>query len=305
MDMKRITSALEAYKARLEEKDYRRLELFEGIWEIQNRHSALAAEKSAYPLPSTEVAEHWYWQEKPFLLMAPVSIDSDTFVAALEDISCYLVDNAGLEKKTTECMQFFDWRGLVDSTDVSLAGHDPQAYADTFCALAEEHSESALQPEIALVVLRLALRPMLEHAPSALMASLESVLRKGNLAHNKPLHCPGCGSKATAAFIGETPSIQGNGRLLYCGTCGNVWEFERIRCPQCGTRNQGHLHYFHIEGDEAHKLQICDECGEYTRTVFQESLNAPFVFEVEDLVMTPLDMVANDPRFTLKKDTEE
>lgn len=305
MDMERIASALEAYKARLEEKDCRPLELFEGIWEIQGRHSALAAEKSAYPLPSTEAAEHWYWQERPFLLMAPVGIDRDAFVAALEDISCYLADNGGLEERTAKSMRSFDWHGLVDSTDAALAGHDPQAYADTFCALAEEHSGSALQPEVAFVVLRLALRPMLEHATSALMASLGSVLRKGNLAHSKPLHCPGCGSEAAAAFVGETPSVQGNGRLLYCGTCGTSWEFERIRCPRCGTRNQGRLHYFHIEGDEAHRLQACDECGGYTRTVFQESLDAPFAFEVEDLVMTPLDRVANDPRFESRKATRQ
>lgn len=76
-----------------------------------------------------------------------------------------------------------------------------------------------------------------------------------------------------------------------------MWEFERVRCVRCGTRNQGHLHYHSIEGDDAHRIQSCDECGGYIRSVFEEDelQLAPFSFEVEDVVMTRLDVIAADP----------
>ena len=66
----------------------------------------------------------------------------------------------------------------------------------------------------------------------------------------------------------------------------------------CGTRNQGNLHYFNIEGDEGHRIGTCDECGSYIRTRFAgEGDNAPYSPEVEDVVMARLDAVAMDPSF--------
>ena len=146
-------------------------------------------------------------------------------------------------------------------------------------------------------MLSFALRPMLQSAAASIMKELSATVKEGNTLHDKPLSCPVCGSKATASYVGETPSSQGKGRMLYCGTCGTEWEFERIRCASCGTQNQGHLNYFHVEGDEAHRLHNCKECGDYMRTVFQDEIEVPFVFEVEDVVMARLDMVAHDERF--------
>lgn len=305
MDMKRIDAALDAYKSRLDEGDYDRLEFFRGLWQIQEQHGELVAKIVEYPIPNSEITENWYWQERPIFQESPITVNKDLFVATLEDISCYLVDNAGFDKEINEQLRFFDWRGLVEETNISLAGSDPMAYAQEFCGLAKDKSGLVLQPKTTIIVLGYAMRPMLEHASAALMKSLESALKKGNTIHDKPIFCPVCGGETTAAYVGETPSNQGNGRALYCSTCGNVWEFERIRCAHCGTRNQKHLHYYHIEGDDAHRLQTCDECGEYTRTVFRENLELPFAFEVEDLVMTPLDVIANESLFDLIKDSEE
>jgi len=295
MDMTRINTALEAYKATLSEADYGRLEFFKGIWEIQERLAARSAEAGAgsFSMPPGAEALEWYWQEMPFFLQAPVSIDTDVFVAALEEISHYIVLNAGLEQTTAECLDSFDWESLVDATELSLAGSNPLAYSQDFCDAASAGSGAVLKPELSIIVLGYALRVLLEAPARMIMGSLAAALKKENASHDKPLRCPACGSQATAAFVGLTPSSQGNAKLLYCSICGTQWEFERIRCARCGSRNQGRLHYYHLETDDAHRLHICDDCGGYTRTVFQENLDIPFVFEVEDVVMTPLDMIAN------------
>ncbi|MCL1799133.1 MAG: formate dehydrogenase accessory protein FdhE [Eggerthellaceae bacterium] len=299
--MKRRALALEAYKKHLDKAAWGRLELFGGLWDIQEGYRARAAEKAGYAIPSIEAAETWYWQGRPILAFAPVRIDADTFVASLGEVAGYLAGKACLERGAAECLHGLDWRTLVDETDLSLAGSDPMAYTQVFCGLAQKHAGGPLEAPMAATVLTLAMRPLVEHAAQAVMSSLEDVLKAGNATHSKPRCCPFCGGGATLAVVGETPSSQGKGRLLYCSACGTAWEFERIRCVHCGTRNQGHLHYFHIEGDEAHRLHTCDECGGYARTVFQEHLVAPLVLEVEDVVMAPLDQVANDPRFGLKE----
>lgn len=297
MNMERINAALKAYKSSLKEADYLRLEFFKGIWEIQDRHRVLAAASGGYLLPDTEEAEANYWQERPFFSYAPVNVDKDGLVASLKDIAGYLAQNAGLEARVSSCLETLDWQSIVEKTDLSLAGQDPIAYSEAFCGAALKQSDSVLLPETGIIVIAFALRPLIEDAALSVMDSLSSTLKKSNTLHNKPMLCPACGSLASAALVGETPSSQGLGRLLYCSTCATEWEFERVRCARCGSRNQEKLHYYHIEGDDAHRVHLCDECGGYTRTVFQESTRAPFVFAVEDVVMAPLDKVAANPQF--------
>lgn len=297
MNLKRIDTTLKAYENKLDEQDNARLRLFRGLWELQEQHAALVSKGASYEVPEVATAEEWYWQEKPFFLMAPVKVDAESLIKALEDITQYLLDHAELIEAEAEKLRSLDWKGLVSQSDIQQAGYDPLAYIESCCELAQ-NEEGAPDSAMVTLVLTYALRPMLQDAAAAVMKSLAPALKTDNTLHDKPLCCPACGSGAIAAFVGETPSSDGQGRLLHCGTCGTEWEFERIRCAQCGTRNQGHLHYFHIEGDEAHRLHNCQECGDYTRTVFQEKLEVPFSFEVEDVVMARLDMVANDPRFS-------
>ena len=97
--------------------------------------------------------------------------------------------------------------------------------------------------------------------------------------------------------IAGPSGIDGRDREQYCGMCGTVWPFERMRCGVCGTENAARLHYFHVEGDSSHRLQNCDECGQYQRMVFEEDLSIPLSMEVEDVVMAKLDAIALDPRF--------
>lgn len=107
------------------------------------------------------------------------------------------------------------------------------------------------------------------------------------------LACPVCGYRETLSWVGEFTAHHGNERVKYCPLCATQWAFERIRCGRCGTKNQGHLHYTNEEHDNSHRILICDECHSYERVVFQEHLQSPaFSIEVEDVVMAPLDALA-------------
>lgn len=110
---------------------------------------------------------------------------------------------------------------------------------------------------------------------------------------DSPLACPVCGYSETLSWVGEFTAHHGNERVKYCPLCASQWAFERIRCGRCGTKNQGHFHYTNEEHDNSHRILICDECHSYERVVFQEHLQSPaFSIEVEDVVMAPLDALA-------------
>lgn len=98
-------------------------------------------------------------------------------------------------------------------------------------------------------------------------------------------------------FVPALAGIDGRQREQYCSMCGTVWPFDRMRCGVCGVDNPTRLHYFHVEGDESHRLQNCDECGQCQRVLFEDDLAIPVSFEVEDVVMAKLDKIALDPRF--------
>lgn len=110
---------------------------------------------------------------------------------------------------------------------------------------------------------------------------------------DSPLACPVCGYRETLSWVGEFTAHHGNERVKYCPLCATQWAFERIRCGRCGSKNQGHFHYTNEEHDNSHRILICDECHSYERVVFQEHLQSPaFSIEVEDVVMAPLDALA-------------
>jgi FdhE protein len=150
-----------------------------------------------------------------------------------------------------------------------------------------------LPAQVFASVLSATLRVFLQPAAEAIMAQAP----ENQTDHNSPLNCPVCGMPAAASFVGESAGTEGNGRGQYCSQCGAVWDFERIRCGNCGSQRQDKLHYFHVEGDEGHRLQNCDECGDYQRVVFQEGIPGHLCMEVEDVVMAKLDRIALDPRF--------
>lgn len=301
MDLNQIDAALESYSEILSKKEMERLHLMRGLMEIQVRHAQQSAGKSMYIPLSAAMLEQGYHTEKPAFLLKPVDIDPEAFLYAVQDCSCYLVDKGELAPKIDSALRFFDWKACIERSDLTLAGSDPTAYIASVCEEEQkrEGEPSPLPPETLALVLAFALRPMLEQAAATVMDSFDH--KEANENHNRPVMCPACGSHASAAAVGPTPSGTPNGKMNYCAICGTQWEFERIRCANCGTQSQGKLHYFNLEGDSAHRLYLCDNCGSYTRTVFREDLPARFCFEVEDAVMAKLDMVANDERFKPKQ----
>ncbi len=197
----------------------------------------------------------------------------------------------GLRTTVNKCTACID--RIVAASSLAMAGSAPAAYLEDLADLLGDDGMTEDQARVGALVASLALRFQLE-APAQ---AVSRALGEAGCTEPHPLRCPVCGGAPSAARVGGQNSTQGRGKTLWCAQCGTTWEFDRVRCARCGTHNQGHLHYFNVEGDDAHRIATCEECGGYVRTTYADDALAPFSFEVEDVVMARLDAIAANPAF--------
>jgi FdhE protein len=294
-------AALQSYEKDASENDVARLEFFREVWKIQSEQSELIAAECGYEAPPSEEAEKMYWAAEPFFLRYPVVIKQEDFARVLKQMAQHLSENAGFEELVVKALDNFDWDEFAQKADLELAGSGPPAFVnDCLERIDDLEVPVDLPATIFASVPTLALRAFLEKPAEQAMDGLK--LGDERMHSDSPTCCPACGSKPSLSLVGEGSALQGSGRTLFCTTCGTEWDFERIRCARCGSKDQTKLNYFNIEGDEAHRLQTCSDCGDYLRMVYQGSSKNPICPDVEDVVMARLDMVANDDRFKPQMD---
>lgn len=287
MNLKAIDAAMAAYRTNLDDADNARLAFFRELWGVQDnvaRESAVS-----YDVPGADDLKRWARADEPVLKHAPVSLDGAALAEAMERLSEALIEHGGFPESTKEALARTNWERMVSASDLEAAGSEPARYVEEFAGLLADDGMDEDAAGVGAVAVALALRALLEGPAGAIESARREAARAGE-PHS--LACPVCGGEAAVAQVSGAPAGQGRAKSLWCAQCGCVWEFERVRCARCGMQNQGHLHYFNLEGDEAHRLATCDECGSYVRTVYEESALAPFSFEVEDVVMAKLDLVA-------------
>jgi len=127
------------------------------------------------------------------------------------------------------------------------------------------------------------MRPALE----ILVEKFGDTIRKSTWSEG---YCPVCGKEPK---IGEIREEEGY-RFLYCTQCGIEWNYMRVKCPFCGNEEQKTLAYFTVEGDERYRVDVCDDCKRYIKTVDFRSTNEKADLEVEDIATIHLDMLANE-----------
>lgn len=303
MNLKQIDAAIAAYRTNLDEGDNARLAFFRKLWEAMDEASqAVLAEKPEGGFGFDEgVLEEARRNGVPALSLHPASVDASLLARTIERVAACMAKEGGYAKGMCDGLTSRKWDRLVNASDIALAGKEPDAYLDSFFELLSDDGLDERTARMGALAASLALRAVLEPYAAEACRVLGSFSEEAL----SPLRCPVCGGEAGAARVGVTKHSDGRGKELWCPQCGAVWEFERVRCARCGTQNQSHLHYFNIEGDDAHRLATCDECGGFMRTVYQDSALAPFAFEVEDVVMARLDLLAlQEATRSAKQDTE-
>ena len=100
--------------------------------------------------------------------------------------------------------------------------------------------------------------------------------------------CPICGSLPYLSLLKEEVGK----RYLLCSYCGYQWRIERLVCPFCKNKEQESLQYFYGEGEEAYRIDLCDKCHQYIKTIDLRKIEE-IDPALEDLATLHLDILAS------------
>ena len=100
-------------------------------------------------------------------------------------------------------------------------------------------------------------------------------------------HCPVCGSLPSLSLLKEEVGK----RYLLCSFCGYQWRIDRMFCPFCNNKDQESLHYLFAEGEEAYRIDLCEKCHQYIKTIDYRKLEEQDIV-LEDLATLHLDILA-------------
>jgi formate dehydrogenase accessory protein FdhE len=105
-----------------------------------------------------------------------------------------------------------------------------------------------------------------------------------------PGRCGMCGSPPAIATLRR----EDGRRILTCGLCGTGWEFTRLACPCCGTRDREALSLLRVAEADPRWIETCDACMGYIKTVDERKLpvGETIIPVVEETATLSLDLLA-------------
>ncbi|BCS89742.1 formate dehydrogenase accessory protein FdhE [Pseudodesulfovibrio sediminis] len=100
--------------------------------------------------------------------------------------------------------------------------------------------------------------------------------------------CPICGSLPLISTLREKEGF----RHCTCSFCRHEYRVKRIACPVCGEEDQKKLTFFTVEEEPGFRVDVCDTCKTYIKTIDFRDLDRIAVPILDDLDSLALDYVA-------------
>jgi FdhE protein len=141
----------------------------------------------------------------------------------------------------------------------------------------------ATNPDTLALLLRIVLSPFFEKQAAPYRQWVETAAWRRGI-------CPMCGSEPVMARL----SHDDGRRILACSLCRTEWIFDRLRCPFCESEGQPLLRHFTVDDDKAHRVDCCDRCQRYLKTVDERVSGRPASLPVEEVITTHLDVLARE-----------
>jgi FdhE protein len=242
------------------------------------------AEKIEPGLHVEPVLAHEKWQAGQFLLANELlDIPLSLFREALAGLQSWLPPD-GVAQATLDQLL---------ASDV-MASSNAEAWLDDLIASTMRYPKGSMDvqrlaeaisadPDTLAFLLRVVLSPFLQKQAIPYRESVKAVPWRRGI-------CPICGSEPWMARL----AYDSGRRILACPLCLTEWPFDRLRCPFCEEEGQPLLRYFTVEGDEAHRVDCCEQCQRYIKTVDERALGHSANLLVEDVVTPHLDVLARD-----------
>ncbi|GAB6058626.1 formate dehydrogenase accessory protein FdhE [Desulfonatronum parangueonense] len=234
------------------------------------------AENSASPLP--ELASHDRHNQGASLLPRaafpfPLESASALMRSILEDVQAVGSDLGEGAIRVKEAL---------DSEELEIA-RIFQAYLDEeqdfFNIWAEKTPKS---PKLLLFLTQTTLAPFMELVALQIQDTrpLTGVWNHG--------HCPVCGS---LPYISTLETREGM-RMMHCCFCQTRYRVARLGCIYCGEQDPNKLHYLEATEEPGFRVDLCDQCKMYMKTMDFRTLDRIAVPVLDDLESLPMDVLA-------------
>ena len=213
----------------------------------------------------------------PLVSVSDFRIDRDAATTLLVRLCDVTADAKSEMAATAQVMSGFLQSERVEMTSLfaALLGGDD----DVLAAAADR---MGVDKEALAFLVYSAAKPSLSACVAQLVEHLKDVAwEKG--------YCPVCGSHPGLALLG----IDGD-RWLCCGFCWHKWATSRIFCPFCENTDNQTLHYFFSEAEKSYRVDVCDKCNRYIKTVDTRQADHPIYAPLEQVSTLHLDMLARE-----------
>lgn len=251
------------------------LELLQTLLNFQ-RELAQKIKPGQEKFSQNEAIEHWHSQ-KPLFSGERYAVDPSLFQESLTTLHPLLSSD----------------RALQDALERLLASNEMpplliETLFDDFHIPDETHiqqwaNDLAVSPDILAFLLQIVLSPFFEKAAEPYKEWIAKASWRRGI-------CPICGSEPVMARLTRPEGR----RVLTCSLCYTEWVFDRMRCPFCGNESVSEFNYFTVDDDKTHRVDCCDHCQRYLKTVDERLLTYPLNMRVENVITARLDTIANE-----------
>lgn len=102
-------------------------------------------------------------------------------------------------------------------------------------------------------------------------------------------YCPVCGSlPGLSIFEGEGE------RFFICSFCRHKWPARRLYCPFCDNKDAKTLNYFYSEEEPEYRVDVCESCQKYIKTVDTRKLGRILYPPLEQVATLHFDIKAKE-----------
>lgn len=195
--------------------------------------------------PATVAIEGAFLTGEPLITLVDPVIEPDLFAQVLTDL-------AGLYAATRP-----ESKPLADALARASAAERSGLAASLLAGEGPGEWEAGVSADLLLTLAGLALQPFMARFAQAVTAGAPLQMWRRN-------HCPVCGSAADVCRIDPD-----NLRYLHCPQCDTQWEHHRLTCVNCDTDDIKQVKILTVEEMEPWRVEVCDACGGYTKTLDQ------------------------------------
>ncbi|MBN1673772.1 MAG: formate dehydrogenase accessory protein FdhE [Kiritimatiellae bacterium] len=245
---------------------------------LEARRDTKSAFRLDARLPDSEEGRSRNAEGRPFLSPADVVIDAPLFGRLFDRVGALIREHA--ETPDADA----DWPS-VQTRDAAWHSRLVEALLSG-TPLDEAAAEARIGVEPFTFIACQALAPFLE-------AYAEQVADQLDTTDWEEGRCPVCGAEPV---MGRLEKETGK-RVLQCHLCRAEWRFKRLQCPFCDNLDQKTLRYFSAPEDAAHRVEVCDRCQGYIKTVDARETTREWPLFVENIATLHLDLIAKEEGF--------